>query len=240
MKNVIRFRATASLCRQLAAYNCLQREAEYWQHERHTDEVAIAPYQTTIAASAKFIEEQFKIQRYGGKSCARTPAPAFCNIRDGARRTPVCAPNNRNASLSIFILPIDRRSSIIRVLNDPLVDPVSPVVPSPDAIDHKPAGKRSSRNDDGPEVPNLCPGGLGNSVQNRKIVVALRGHLRRTPSVRAHGASSRAVAPSHAILWTCLRSRCHSRNRLARSPGEADAFGVLGFDVRLELEEIIC
>jgi hypothetical protein len=51
MKNVIRFRATASLCRQLAAYNCLQREAEYWQHERHTDEVAIAPYQTTIAAS---------------------------------------------------------------------------------------------------------------------------------------------------------------------------------------------
>jgi hypothetical protein len=177
-----------------------------------------------------------------GRSCVRIPAPAFVISVTAHGRTPVCAPKNKNASLPIFVLPIDRRLSIVRVLNDPLVDPVSPVVPSPDATDNKLAGNRSSRNDDGPEVPKLCPGGLGSSVQHLKIVVALRGHLRRrTPSVRAHGAScSRAVVPNRSSSWTCLRSRCHSRNRLARPPCEVDGFGVLCFDARRESEEIIC
>ncbi len=157
-------------------------------------------------------------------------------------RTPVCAPNNRKASLPIFVLPVDRRSFIIRVLNEPLVDPASPVVPSPDATDNKPAGNRSSWNDDDPEVPNLCPGRLSSPVPHLKIVVALRGHLRRRPpSVRAHGASClRAVAASRSSSWTCLRSRCHSRKRSASSPCEPEGFGILSFDARRELDEIIC
>ena len=177
-----------------------------------------------------------------GRSCARMPAPAFVISVTAHGRTPVCAPKNSNASLPIFVLPIDRRSSIVRVLNEPLVDPVSPIVPSPDATDNKPTGNRPSRNDDGPKVPNLCPGGLGSSVQDLKIVVALRGHLRRpTPSVRARGASClRAVTANRSSSRTCLRSRCHSRNRLARLPCEVDGFGVLSFDARSELEEIIC
>src|SRR4030088_2677632 len=93
-----------------------------------------------------------------GRSCVRMPAPAFVISVTAHGRTPVCGPENSNASLLIFVLPIDRRSSIVRVLNESLVDPVSPVVPSPDATDNKPAGDRSSRNDDVPEVPNLSPG----------------------------------------------------------------------------------
>ena len=53
--------------------------------ERHTDEVAIAPDQTTIAASAKFIEGQFEIQRYGGQILRANSGAGVCNIRDGAR-----------------------------------------------------------------------------------------------------------------------------------------------------------
>ena len=166
----------------------------------------------------------------------------ICNIHDGARAHAGLRAKNSNASLPIFVLPIDRRSSIVRVLNEPLVDPVSPVVPSPDATDNKPAGNRSSRNDDDPEVPKSCPGGPGSPVRHLRIVVVLRGHLRRpTPSVRTHGASClRGVAPNSSSSWTCLRSRCHSTNRLARSPCEADCFGGPSFDVRRELEEIIC
>src|ERR1700716_2689766 len=89
------------------------------------------------------------------------PAPAVVILGAAHGRTPVCGPETSNASFLIFVLPIDRRSSIVRVLNESLVDPVSPVVPSPDATDNKPAGDRLSRNDDGPEVPNLCPGGAG-------------------------------------------------------------------------------
>jgi hypothetical protein len=176
-----------------------------------------------------------------GKSWARMPAPTFVISVTAHGRTPVCAPKNRNAFLLIFVLPIDRRSSIVRVLNDPLIDPLSAVVPSPDATDNKPACDRSSRNDDGPEVPNLCPGGPGRPVQDLKIVVALRGHLRRPiPSVRAPGASClRAVTANRSSSRTCLRSRCHSRKRLARLPCEVDGFGVPSFDVRLELEQII-
>ena len=37
-----------------------------------------------------------------------------------------------NASLAIFVLPIDLRSFIVRVLNELLVDPAAPVVASPD------------------------------------------------------------------------------------------------------------
>jgi hypothetical protein len=172
----------------------------------------------------------------------RMPAPLFVISVTVHGRRPVCAPKNSNASLPIFVLPIDRRSFIIRVLNEPLVDPASPVVPSPDATDNKPAGNRSSRNNDDPEVPNLCPGRLGSPVQHPKIVVVLSGHLRRpTPSVRAHGVSClRAVAASRSSSWTCLRSRCHSRKRLASSPCEADDFGVLSFDARRELDGIIC
>jgi hypothetical protein len=176
------------------------------------------------------------------RSCVRMPAPAFVISVTVQGRTPVCAPKNSNASLPTFVLPIDRRSSIVRVLNEPLVDPVSPVVPSPDATDNKPSGNRSPRKEDDPEVPNLGPGGPGSSVRHLKIVVALRGHLRRRPPpVRAHGASClRAVAANRSCSRTCLCSRCHSRNRLARSPCEADGLGVLGFDVRRELAEIIC
>ena len=177
-----------------------------------------------------------------GRSCVRMPAPAFVISVTAHGRTPVCGPENSNAPLLIFVLPIDRRSSIVRVLNESLVDPVSPVVPSPDATDNKPAGDQSSRNDDVPEVPNLCPGGPGRPVQHLKMVVALGGHLRRrTPSVRAHGASClRAVVANRSSSWTCLCSRRHSRNRLARSPCESDGFDVLSFDGCRELEEIIC
>src|ERR1700674_4306766 len=105
------------------------------------------------------------------RSRVQMPAPTFVISMTVHGRTPVCAPKNSKASLPIFVLPIDRRSSIIRVLNEFLVDPVSPVVPSPDATDNKPSGNRSSRNDDGPDVPNLRPGGLGSPVQHLKIVV---------------------------------------------------------------------
>jgi hypothetical protein len=186
-------------------------------------------------------KDNSKFSGMAGRSWARMPAPTFVISVTAHGRTPVCGPKNRNASLPIFVLPIDRRSSIVRVLNDPLVDPVSPVVPSPDAADNKPARDRSPRNDDSPEVPNLCPGGPGRPVQDLKIVVALRGHLRRPiPSVRARGASClRAVTANRSSSRTCLLSRCHWRNRLARSPCEADDFGVLSFDARRELEEII-
>ena len=53
--------------------------------ERHTDEVAIAPDQTTIAASAKFIEGQFEIQRYGGQVLRANAGAHICNICDRAR-----------------------------------------------------------------------------------------------------------------------------------------------------------
>jgi hypothetical protein len=165
-----------------------------------------------------------------------------CNIRDGARVHTGLRAEEQQRILAYFFLQIDRRSSIVRVLNDPLVDPVSPVVPSPDATDNKPAGDRSSRNNDHPKVPNLCPGGPGRPVQDLKMVVALGGYLRRPiPSVRARGASClRAVTANRSSSWTCLRrSRRHSRNRLARSPCESDGFDVLSFDVGRELEQII-
>jgi hypothetical protein len=43
---------------------------------------------------------------------------------------------------------------VMRLLNEFLEDPVAPVVPSPHSTKNKPAGNRSPRNDDGPEVPN--------------------------------------------------------------------------------------
>jgi hypothetical protein len=53
--------------------------------ERQTDEVAIAPDQTAIAATAKFIEGQFEIQRYGGQVLRANAGARICNIHDGAR-----------------------------------------------------------------------------------------------------------------------------------------------------------
>jgi hypothetical protein len=47
-------------------------------------------------------------------------------------RTPACPPKNGNAPLAIFVLPIDLRSFIVRVLNELLVDPAAPVVAAPD------------------------------------------------------------------------------------------------------------
>jgi hypothetical protein len=67
---------------------------------------------------------------------------------------------NGNAPLAIFVLPIDLRSfvAIMRVFNEFLVDPVAPVVPAPDLTGNEPAGNRSPRNEDGPKVPDFCPG----------------------------------------------------------------------------------
>ena len=48
----------------------------------------------------------------------------------------------------------------MRVLDELLVDPMASIVPPPDPTENKPAGDRSSRNNNGPEVPDFSPGGF--------------------------------------------------------------------------------
>jgi hypothetical protein len=61
-------------------------------------------------------------------------------------RTPVCSPKNHKASLTIFVLPIDRRSFIVRVLNELLVDPAAPIVATPD-FSRRPIRSAAKRSD---------------------------------------------------------------------------------------------
>jgi hypothetical protein len=65
-------------------------------------------------------------------------------------RMPVCSPKNSKASLAIFVLPIDRRSFIVPVLNELFVDPVAAVMPAPDFSKDEPACDRSPRDDHRP------------------------------------------------------------------------------------------
>jgi hypothetical protein len=53
------------------------------------------------------------------------------------------------------------RSSINRafVFDEFLVDPMPPVMTSPNPSVHEPAGNRSSWNDDHPQMPDFCPHG---------------------------------------------------------------------------------
>jgi len=158
-------------------------------------------------------------------------------------RAPRRRSKNSNAPLAIFVLPIDLRSfvAIMRVLNEFPVDPVAPVVPSPDSTQNKPAGNRSSRNDDGPKVPDFRPSGFRGQVQHLKIVVPVRCHLlRRSLSVRARGAAcSWSVAAKRSSSWTRSRSRRNSRNRLARPPSDVTCSNVRCLDPGREPEEII-
>lgn len=158
-------------------------------------------------------------------------------------RAPRRRSKNSNAPLAIFVLPIDLRSfiAIMRVLDEFLVDPVAPVVPSPDSTQNKPAGNRSSRNDDGPKVPDFRPSGFRGQVQHLKIVVPVRCHLlRRSLSVRARGAAcSWSVAAKRSSSWTRSRSRRNSRNRLARPPSDVTCSNVRCLDPGREPEEII-
>ena len=76
-------------------------------------------------------------------------------------------------------LSAGRRSFIIRVLDELLVDPAAPVMPPPNATIHKTARNRASRNDDFPHVPNLCPSWLW--TLDARNWMFLNGHLWRLP-----------------------------------------------------------
>jgi len=66
--------------------------------------------------------------------------------------TPGLALKNNSAVFEILVLPIRRFSisSVIRELDEFLVDPMSAVVASPNFSMHQSARNRSSRDDDGP------------------------------------------------------------------------------------------
>jgi hypothetical protein len=88
-------------------------------------------------------------------------APAFVISVTAHERTPLCSPKNSNASLTIFVLPIDLRSFIsITRLDEPLVDPAAAVIPPPDFSVNELAANGPSWNDDRPKMPDLCPTGF--------------------------------------------------------------------------------
>jgi hypothetical protein len=89
-----------------------------------------------------------------------------------------------NASLAIFVLPIDLRSFIVRVLNERFVDPAAPIVASPDFSKDEPAGHRSPWDDDSSKMPDFRPGGFCTQAQHLKVIVPACFHFRRrAPSV---------------------------------------------------------
>src|ERR1700687_1769730 len=107
------------------------------------------------------------------------PAPTLVISVTQHERTPVCPPKNSNAPLAIFVLPIDLRSfiSITRILNEFHINPVVPIVSPPDLSKDEPAGDRSSRDEDGPQMPCLSPGWRRAQVQ-QVMIIAVSNHAR--------------------------------------------------------------
>jgi hypothetical protein len=68
-------------------------------------------------------KDNSKIQRYGGQILRKNAGAGVCNVRDGARVDAGLRAEEQQGFLPIFVLPIDRRSSIIRILDEPFVDP---------------------------------------------------------------------------------------------------------------------
>jgi hypothetical protein len=82
------------------------------------------------------------------------------------------------ARLAIFILPIDLRSFILKgVFNEFLINPMTPIVAPPDFSKDKPAGDRSSRDEDRPQMPCLSPGRRRAQVR-QVMIIAVRNHTR--------------------------------------------------------------
>lgn len=111
--------------------------------------------------------------------------------------------------------PHCRRSIIAigRVLDEFFVDPAASVVPAPNLTANKPAGNRSSWNDDSPKMPDFRPCGLRRHAQGLKNMVALRSHFRRraSPARSASDSGGRSIAARRcSSSWTCWRSRCTS------------------------------
>ena len=132
-------------------------------------------------------------------------------------------------------------SPLNSVLDEFFVDPIPPVVAPPDFSKNEPAGNRSPWNDDRPKVPDFRPGGLRTQARYLKTSVALRSHFpRRSSLVRAQLAPGwRSIGATCSSSWTRWRSCCSSRNRLARSAGDANGVAFRSFDRCRELEEII-
>ena len=93
-------------------------------------------------------------------------------------RTPVRLPKNSNAPFAILVLPIDLRSfvAIMRVLNEPLVDPDAAVIPPPDFSANELAANGPSWNDDCPKMPDLRPSGFPVLTPRLKITMAPSCH----------------------------------------------------------------
>jgi hypothetical protein len=152
-------------------------------------------------------------------------------------RYPIAARPRFSFCLSIF----DLRSlvAIMRVFNELLIDPTVSIVAPPDLTENKPAGDRSSGNDDTPKVPDFRPSGFLTLAQCLKMIMAPCCHFRcRALSARA-ALCWPSVAAKRSNSSTCWRSRFNSRNRFARSRGDPTGLGNRSFDPRRTLEVII-
>src|SRR6266404_7524147 len=89
------------------------------------------------------------------------PAPEFVTSRTVQAWTPAPSLKNKSAPLSILVLPIDLRSlvSVMRILNELLVDPTMSVMARPyPSMDEAPR-YRSPRDNHAPQMPDLRPSG---------------------------------------------------------------------------------
>jgi hypothetical protein len=128
---------------------------------------------------------------------------------------------------------------IRRVLNELLVNPTASIVPPPHLTENKPAGDRSSRNSDCPEVPDFRPSGFRALAQSLNLIVAPGCHFRcRAPSAGAARCRP-SIAAERSSSSTCWRSCFNSRNRFARSRGDTAGLGIRSFDPRRTREVVI-
>jgi hypothetical protein len=79
-------------------------------------------------------------------------APTLVTSHTSHPNTPRCAPKNNSTPLETAVLPVERRSisTVIRVLDKFLVDPMAAIMATPDLAVHEPAGNRAPGNDNRP------------------------------------------------------------------------------------------
>jgi hypothetical protein len=129
--------------------------------------------------------------------------------------------------------------AIRRVLNELLVNPTASIVPPPDLTENKPAGDRSSRNNDCPEVPDFRPSGFRTLARSLEMIVASGCHFWcRALSARVARCWP-SIADERSSSSTCWRSCFSSRNRFARSRADTAGLGIRSFDPRRTLEVFI-
>ena len=68
-----------ALASRTRSYTCLSA------FERYADEVALSPDKATVPSCAKFVERQFKLQRYRWQILRENAGAGVCDISDGAR-----------------------------------------------------------------------------------------------------------------------------------------------------------